>query len=146
MALFLFTKAILEGRTIKVFNNGNMTRDFTYIDDIIESLYRLIHKPAISIKDFDYMSPDPAISWAPNRIFNIGNSQPTPLLKYIEAIEESLGIEAKKEFLPIQPGDVPSTSANTMELESWINFKPNTEIKVGVSNFIKWYKNFYSIN
>ena len=101
-----------------------MTRDFTYIDDIIESLYRLIYKPANSIKDFDYMSPNPAISWAPNRILNIGNSQPTPLLKYIEAIEESLGIEAKK-FLPIQPGDVPSTSADTSELEFWINFKPN---------------------
>ena len=143
MALFLFTKSILEGKAIKVFNNGNMVRDFTYIDDIIESLMRLIHKPATSNIDFDVKSPSSSSSWAPYRIFNIGNSNPTPLMDFISAIEENLGIKAKKEFLGMQPGDVSATSADTSSLEEWTGFKPNTSIKQGISEFLSWYKEFY---
>ena len=143
MALFLFTKSIIEGRAIKVFNNGDMVRDFTYIDDIIESLMRLIHKPATSNIDFDVKSPSSCSSWAPYRIFNIGNSNPTPLMDFISAIEENLGIKAKKEFLEMQPGDVSATAADTSSLEEWIDFKPNTSIKKGISNFLSWYKEFY---
>ena len=143
MALFLFTKSIIEGRAIKVFNNGDMVRDFTYIDDIIESLMRLIHKPATSNIDFDVKSPSSCSSWAPYRIFNIGNSNPTPLMDFISAIEENLGIKAKKEFLEMQPGDVSATAADTSSLEEWIGFKPNTSIKQGISNFLSWYKEFY---
>ena len=143
MALFLFTKSILEGKAIKVFNNGNMVRDFTYIDDIIESLMRLIHKPATSNIDFDVKSPSSSSSWAPYRIFNIGNSNPTPLMDFISAIEENLGINAKKEFLGMQPGDVSATSADTSSLEDWTGFKPNTSIKQGISEFLSWYKEFY---
>ena len=145
MALFLFTKAILENKPIKIFNNGKMKRDFTYIDDIVESLFRLLVKPATPDANFSKDSPKTSTSWAPHRIFNIGNSQPTPLMDYIEAIENELGIEAKKEFYPIQPGDVEETFSNNQELEKWINFKPNTSIKKGVSNFIRWYKDFYKI-
>ncbi len=145
MALFLFTQAMLTGKPIKVFNNGEMMRDFTYIDDIIESLMRLLNKPASPDENFDKQNPNPSRSWAPHRIFNIGNSSPTPLMEYIEAIEESLEIKAKKLLLPIQPGDVPATSADTSELKEWVGFKPNTPIKEGVANFVKWYRDFYGI-
>ena len=145
MALFLFTKQILEGNPIKVFNNGNMIRDFTYIDDIVESILRLIKAPVKGNIDFDKKKPDPSISWAPYRIFNIGNSNPTHLLDYIKEIENNLGFEAKKEYLPIQPGDVPSTSADIDKLEEYINFRPKTSIKKGVYEFIKWYKEFYEV-
>ena len=143
MALFLFTKSILAGESIKVFNNGNMVRDFTYIDDIIESLMRLIHKPATSNINFEVKNPSSSSSWAPYRIFNIGNSNPTPLMDFIKAIEENLGIKAKKEFLGMQPGDVSATSADTSSLEEWTGFKPNTSIKQGISEFLSWYKEFY---
>ena len=146
MALFLFTKAILEGQPIKVFNEGNMIRDFTYIDDIIESLIRVIKKPPTKNKSFNCKAPNPSSSWAPHKVFNIGNSNPISLMEFIEAIENSLGIKAKKEFLPIQPGDVAATAANTYLLEEWIKFKPNTAINKGVSEFINWYKDFYNIN
>ena len=145
MALFLFTDAILKNVPIKVFNNGNMIRDFTYIDDIIESIVRLINKKAEVNNEFDYINPDPSTSWAPHRIFNIGNSNPVPLMSYINAIEDELGITSKKEFLPIQPGDVQATSANTKKLEEWIDFKPKTKIKDGVKYFIDWYRKFYKI-
>ncbi len=145
MALFLFTKAILAGEPIKVFNNGNMIRDFTYIDDIVESLIRLLSKPAAPNPCFNTCAPDPASSWAPHRVFNIGNSSPTPLLEYINAIEQALGIAAKKLLLPMQAGDVPSTAADTGSLESWIGFKPNTPIKQGVENFVSWYRSFYGL-
>ena len=145
MALFLFTDAILKNKPIKVFNNGNMIRDFTYIDDIVESLIRIIHKKAEGNKNFDHLNPEPNTSWAPHRLFNIGNSSPVPLMEYIHAIEEELGIIAKKEFLPMQPGDVTSTSADTKKLEEWIEFKPQTKIKDGVKYFIDWYKEFYKI-
>ena len=145
MALFLFTKSILNGEPIKVFNEGKMIRDFTYIDDIIESLLRIMKKPATKDQLFNPKEPNPATSWAPHRVFNIGNSSPTPLINFIEAIEDELGIKSKKLFLPIQPGDVPMTSSNTSLLESWINFKPKTPIKEGIKEFIKWYKEFYEI-
>ena len=146
MALFLFTKAILNGESIKIFNRGEMVRDFTYIDDIIESLFRIIFKIATKDNNFNTSMPNPSTSFAPHRIFNIGNSQPTPLMEYIFAIERELDIVAVKEFLPMQPGDVKVTAADTSLLEDWVNFKPNTSISLGVSRFISWYKKFYNIN
>jgi len=143
MALFLFTKAMLAGEPIQVFNNGQMVRDFTYVGDIVESLIRLLDKPAIADPDFDQARPDPATSWAPHRVFNIGNSNPTPLMDYIEAIESALGITAEKQFLPMQPGDVPATAADTSALEAWTGFKPNTPVKDGVARFVAWYREFY---
>ena len=145
MALFLFTKSILEGKPIQVFNHGKMIRDFTYVDDIAESLLRIVFKPATSDDSFDTNKPNPSTSWAPHRIFNIGNSNPTKLIDYIQAIEKCLGVEAKKEFLPLQMGDVPSTSSNCSELESWIGFKPQTSVYDGVTNFVEWYRGFYGI-
>ncbi len=143
MALFLFTKAILNNDPIKIFNKGKMLRDFTYIEDLIESLYRLINKPPIDQNNIYSNITPPDDSWAPFKIFNIGNSNPTPLMEYIKAIEESLGIKAIKEFLPMQPGDVEATSANCEKLEHWIGYKPSTSVKEGVSRFIDWYKNYY---
>jgi len=145
MALFLFTKAIINNEPIQIYNNGEMIRDFTYIDDIVESLIRIISKPPNSDSNFDSYFPNPSSSWAPHRVFNIGNSNPTPLMSFILAIEESLGVEAKKIYLPIQPGDVPATSANTDLLEKWIDYKPSTTVKKGVMNFVNWYKSFYEI-
>ena len=143
MALFLFTKAILENKPIKVFNKGDMIRDFTYIDDIVESLIRLVDKPAKKDINFDFQNPSPSRSWAPYRIFNIGNSDPIPLMEFITAIEDTLGIKANKEFQGMQPGDVSSTSADTSSLEDWTGFKPNTSIKKGIKEFVAWYKSFY---
>lgn len=143
MALFLFTKAMLANEPIQVFNNGNMIRDFTYIDDIIESLVRLLDKPAAPDPGFDPVNPNPATSWTPHRVFNIGNSNPTPLMDYIEALECALGITAEKQFLPMQPGDVPATAADTSALEAWVDFKPNTPVKEGVARFVAWYREFY---
>jgi UDP-glucuronate 4-epimerase len=145
MALFLFTKAMLEGRPIQVFNNGQMTRDFTYVDDIIESLIRLLDKPAAPDSAFDAANPDPATSWAPHRLFNIGNSNPIPLMTYIEALEQALGIKAEKQFLPMQQGDVPATAADTSALEAWVGFKPNTSVREGVGRFVAWYREFYGV-
>ncbi len=143
MALFLFTKSILNGEPINVFNKGKMIRDFTYIDDIVESIIRVLNKPATPDINFDKNYPNPSTSWAPYRLFNIGNSSPTPLIYYINAIEQELGLNAKKILVPIQMGDVPATESDSSALESWIQFKPNTSIKLGVKNFIKWYKDFY---
>jgi UDP-glucuronate 4-epimerase len=145
MALFLFTKAMLAGEPIKVFNNGQMTRDFTYVDDIVESLIRVLDKPAVPNPDFDPVHPDPATSWAPHRVFNIGNSNPTHLIDYIEALENALGISATKEFLPMQLGDVMATAADTSALEAWTGFKPNTPIQDGVARFVAWYRQFYGV-
>jgi UDP-glucuronate 4-epimerase len=145
MALFLFTRAILEGRPIDVFNNGNMVRDFTYIDDIVEGVIRVVDRPAEVSPAFDPASPDPATSNAPYRVFNIGNSQPTPLAEYISALEEALGRKAQRNYLPMQPGDVPATSANTEELDAWVGFKPGTPVREGVRRFVEWYREFYSI-
>ena len=145
MALFLFTRAILEGRPIQVFNQGQMVRDFTYVDDIVESLLRVLGKPATADETFDasQIVPDPSTSWAPHRVFNIGNSSPTPLMEYIEAIETALGITAIKEMLPMQPGDVPATAADTSALEAWTGFKPSTPVREGVARFVSWYRSFY---
>ncbi len=145
MALFLFTRAMLEGRPIQVFNEGRMVRDFTYIDDIIESLIRVLDRPAMPDPQFDPSNPDPASSWAPHRVFNIGNSNPTPLLEYIEAIEAALGVTAEKQLLPMQPGDVPATAADTAALEAWTGFKPNTPVREGVARFVAWYREFYGV-
>ena len=145
MALFLFTKAILNDEPISIFNNGKMIRDFTYIDDIVESLSRVIFKPATPQIEFDTSLPNSANSWAPYKLFNIGNSKPIQLMEYIESIESSLGIKAKKNLLPMQPGDVTATAADTSSLEDWIGFKPDTSVQEGVSNFVKWYRDFYKI-
>jgi UDP-glucuronate 4-epimerase len=144
MALFLFANAMLKGESIEVFNNGNMIRDFTYIDDIIEGVIRVLDKIATSNDKYDEINPDPASSNAPYRLFNIGNSQPTALMKYISALENSLNIEAKKIILPMQLGDVQATSADVSELKNWVNFKPNTDIDVGVKRFVEWYKEYYA--
>jgi UDP-glucuronate 4-epimerase len=146
MALFLFTRAILEGRPIDVFNDGKMVRDFTYIDDIVEGVIRVLDKPATPSATFDAASPDPATSNAPYRVFNIGNNQPTQLMDYIEALEQALGQTAQKNFLPIQPGDVPATAANTDELDAWVGFKPNTPVTVGVARFVAWYRSYYNVH
>jgi len=143
MALFLFTKAILEGRPIDVFNHGNMVRDFTYVDDIVEGVIRVLDRPAEPHPEFDPARPDPGTSDAPYRVFNIGNSQPTPLNVYIEALEEALGRRAERNLLPMQPGDVPATSANTDELDAWVGFKPGTPVREGVRRFVQWYSGFY---
>nr|WP_075440410.1 NAD-dependent epimerase/dehydratase family protein [Prochlorococcus marinus] len=145
MALFLFTKAIIDGKPIKVFNNGEMIRDFTYIDDIIISLDKLINKPPIQNKSFDYLNPNPDESWAPHAIYNIGNSCPIPLLKYVEELEKALGINAFKEYLPMQSGDVKATFSDTSKLEKFINYKPKTSIKSGISKFVRWYRNYYKV-
>ena len=146
MALFKFTKLMIEGKEIEVFNHGQMIRDFTYIDDIVESLFRVINKIATPSKNFNKISPDPSISFAPYRVFNIGNSNPIPLMHYIDALEKTLGIKAKKKFMPIQPGDVPETAANTSLLENWIGFKPSTSVEEGIYNFVSWYRHFYKLN
>jgi len=144
MALFLFTKSIIENKPIKVFNNGKMIRDFTYIDDIIESIRRLIKKAPLKTNLSHKGNFDPNESWAPYKIFNIGNSNPTPLMDFIVALENALGKKAIKKYLPMQPGDVASTESNNKSLEEWINFKPNTSIKDGISKFVCWYKQFYN--
>ena len=137
MALFLFTKAILEGRAIDVFNQGQMVRDFTFIDDIVEGVVRVLDKPA---------APAVQAGGAPYRVFNIGNNQPTPLMAYIEAIEKALGRVALKNYLPMQPGDVPATFADTDALKQWVGFKPSTSVELGVQRFVDWYQNYYSVS
>ncbi len=143
MALFLFTQAILDGEPIKVFNHGNMMRDFTFVDDIISSIRLLFDKKASPSSSYISDEPDPSISSAPYRIFNIGNSQPISLMEYITALEDSLGLKACKHYLPLQPGDVPSTSADTSKLKKWIGFKPSTSITDGISRFVSWYLEYY---
>jgi UDP-glucuronate 4-epimerase len=143
MALFLFTRAILAGEPIQVFNRGEMVRDFTYIDDMIESLVRVLDKPATPDPAFDASEPEAATSWAPHRLFNIGNSCPTPLRDYIEAIENATGRSAIQELLPMQPGDVPATAADCRRLEAWIGFRPATPVTEGVARFVAWYRRYY---
>jgi UDP-glucuronate 4-epimerase len=143
MALFLFAKAILEDRPIDVFNHGKMRRDFTYIDDVVEGVLRVLDRPPVANPDFDGDTPDPATSWAPWRIFNIGNHRVVDLMAYIEALERALGRTAKKNFLPLQDGDVPATYAQTEDLERLTGFSPNTDIEVGVRRFVEWYLSYY---
>ncbi len=143
MSPMLFTKAILADEPIQVFNHGDMMRDFTYIDDIVTSVNETLFKTATPNSNFDGQHPDPATSHAPYRIFNIGNSHPIPLMQFIETIEDALGKKAIKKMMGMQAGDIKITSADTSELNQWVNFKPNTSIKEGVTRFIDWYKNYY---
>ena len=143
MALFLFTKAILEGKPIDVYNNGMMKRDFTYIDDIVECISRLVPKIAQPDTNWDGMSPDPGTSFAPYRIFNVGNNQPVELIRFIEIIEEKLGKKAKRNFMPIQDGDVPETYADVEDLMRQVDFKPSTPIEQGIGKFVDWYLEYY---
>lgn len=143
MALFLFTKAILDGQPIKVFNEGRMERDFTFIDDIVEGIVRLLNKPAHTNDDWSSKTPDPGSSSAPYRLFNIGNNQPVPLMDFIGAIESALGMEAEKEFLPLQPGDVPATYADIDALSDYVGYRPGTPINEGIGRFVDWYRNYF---
>jgi len=145
MALFLFTKAILEGRAIDVFNEGNMQRDFTFVDDIVEGVLRVLDRPATSSPTYDPLVADPATSNAPYRVFNIGNNNPVPLLDFIACIEEALGRKAEKNLLPLQDGDVPATYANTDALRYWVGFVPATPIKDGIARFVTWYRDYYKV-
>ena len=145
MALFLFTKAIFEDKPIDVFNYGEMQRDFTYIDDIVEGVIRVIDNPAKPNKNFDKQNPDPSTSSAPYKVYNIGNNAPVKLMDFITALEKKIGKTAKKNMLPIQPGDVPSTYADVTDLIEDLGYKPNTSIEEGISNFVDWYKEFFKI-
>ena len=145
MALFKFTKAIIEEKPIDVFNNGKHTRDFTYIDDIVEGVIKTLDNPATSNVNWNSKQPDPATSRAPWRIYNIGNNNPVQLMDYIKALEKTLGKKAKINFLPLQPGDVPDTYANVDNLKKKFNYKPSTSVISGVSNFVKWYKDYFRI-
>ena len=143
MALFKFTKAMLEGESIPVFNYGKHRRDFTYIDDIVEGVIRVLDRPAPPNPDWDGANPDSGTSKAPWRVYNIGNNSPVELMDYIGALEEALGVEADKEMLPLQDGDVPDTYANVDDLVKEFGYKPDMSVKQGVTNFVKWYKDFY---
>ena len=145
MALFLFTKAILEGRPIDVFNHGNMKRDFTYIDDIVEGVIRVMDRTAAANPEYDPIAADPATSNVPYRVFNIGNNNPVQLLDFIGAIENALGMKAEKSLLPLQDGDVPATYANTDLLNDWVGFVPGTSVEDGVGRFVSWYRDYYKV-
>ena len=145
MALFLFTRAILAGEPIQVFNEGRMRRDFTYIDDIVEGIVRLLDKPAGPNPDWDGASPAPGSSPAPYRLFNIGNNQPVALLDFIAAIEEALGRKAHKLLLPMQPGDVPATYADITALEDYVGYRPATPISTGIQRFVDWYRSYHKL-
>ena len=145
MALFLFTEAILKNEPIKVFNHGNMVRDFTYVADIVEGITRVIHHPATPNPNWDATHPDPATSTAPYRIYNIGNNNPVKLLDFVTAIEEQLGKTAEKIMMPLQPGDVPATYADVDDLVNDLGYKPDTSVKTGIKNFIDWYREYYGV-
>ncbi len=145
MALFLFTKAILENRPIDVFNYGKMKRDFTYIDDIVEGVVRVLDMPARPNPNWDGDNPDPSSSYAPYKIYNIGNNEPVDLLHFIEIIENCLGKKARKNMLPMQPGDVPATYANIDDLVRDTGFRPSTTLEEGIPKFIEWYRDYYKV-
>ena len=145
MALFLFTKAILEGKPMEVFNHGHMKRDFTYIDDIITGTLKVVDSPPKGDPDWNGENPDPATSRAPYRIYNIGNNSPVGLMAFIEAIEKSLGKEAKKNFLPMQPGDVPATWADVEDLVKHFGYAPSITVEEGVKRFVAWYLEYYGL-
>ncbi|WP_096185782.1 NAD-dependent epimerase [Evansella halocellulosilytica] len=145
MAYYSFTKNIVEGKTIKVFNNGEMMRDFTYIDDIVDGIVRLIDMPPQADDSWDRENPDPSSSYAPYKLYNIGNNQPVKLMDFIQTLEKHLGIEAKKEFLPMQPGDVQATYADIDSLNKATGFNPTTTIDEGLKNFVDWYKEYYDM-
>ncbi len=145
MALFLFTRAILEGRPIDVFNNGLMQRDFTYVDDIVEGVVRVMKRPATPEPSWDSNSPDPATSSAPYRIYNIGNNNPVQLGAFIEVLEDCLGKKAQKNMLPLQPGDLLSTSADIDDLSRDAGFRPDTTVETGIARFVEWYRAYYGV-
>ncbi len=146
MALFKFTKGILEGSPIPVFNRGEMVRDFTYIDDIVEGVVRVIDRPAQPSETWTGQDPDPATSYAPYTVFNIGNNHPVQLMRYIEVLEQCLGRKAVLDLLPMQAGDVSATSADTSKLEQAVGFKPDTSIEDGIARFVAWYKEYYNVD
>ncbi len=145
MALFKFTKAILAGEPIQVFNHGNMVRDFTFVDDIVEGVVRVIDRPPEADPAWSGDAPNPATSYAPYRVFNIGNNNPVKLLRYIRAIEDCLGKKAIMEMLPMQPGDVPATAADVTRLEAATGFRPQIEVETGISRFVDWYRAYYKV-
>lgn len=145
MALFIFTKAILEGSPIPVFNHGQMQRDFTYIDDIVTGVVKVLAQPATPSAAWNPSCPDPAISCAPYRLYNIGNNQPVPLLEFIATLEQVLGKKAQVSLLPMQPGDVPATYADISALEQCTGFRPSTPLQTGIQKFVDWYKSYYAI-
>jgi UDP-glucuronate 4-epimerase len=145
MALFMFTKNIIEGKPINVFNYGDHSRDFTYVDDVVEGVIRTLDHTAVPNEDWDPANPDPGTSRAPYRLYNIGNQQPVELMRYIEVIEECIGKKAEKNMLPLQPGDVPDTWADTDNLVADAGYQPVTPIEEGVKNFVDWYLEFYGV-
>jgi UDP-glucuronate 4-epimerase len=145
MALFLFTEAILAGRTIDVFNHGKMQRDFTYVDDVVEAVSRVMERPPKPDESWSGERPDPASSHAPYKVFNVGNNNPVELLRLIEVLEQCLGRKAKKNFLPLQPGDVPATYADIEDLAAYAGYNPETTIETGVERFVEWHNSFYKI-
>ena len=145
MALFLFTRKILAGEPIEVFNHGNHTRDFTYVDDIVEGVIRTLDRPPAGDASFDPLQPDPGSSAAPYRVYNIGNDQPIQLAHYIEVIEDCLGLKAEKILLPLQPGDVPDTHADVSELSADTGYAPTTPVEVGIANFLSWYRGYFRV-
>ena len=145
MALFLFTKSILANEPINVFNNGDMVRDFTYVDDIVEGVLRLVDQPATPDPAWSGDAPNPATSFAPYRLYNIGNSEPVPLMRYIHALESALGKKAVMNMLPMQAGDVRATAADVSRLSEAVGFRPNTTVEVGVARFVEWYRGYYKI-
>lgn len=145
MALFIFTKAILEGRPIDVYNEGRMRRDFTYIDDIVEGVVRVTDRIAAPNPDWSGNAPDPGTSYAPNRVYNIGNNSPVELLRFIEVLEEKLGKKAAMNLMSIQPGDVPATCADVDDLMADVGFTPGTSIEEGIGRFVDWYREYYSV-
>ncbi|WP_028485993.1 NAD-dependent epimerase [Thiomicrorhabdus chilensis] len=145
MALFLFTKAALKGKPIKVFNNGEMLRDFTYVDDIVEGITRVIDNPAQPNTEWSGNNPDPSTSSAPYKIYNIGNNNPVKLMDFIEAIEKALGKTIEKQMLPLQAGDVPATYANVDDLVENLGYKPSTPVQQGIDNFVAWYRDFFKV-
>ncbi len=146
MAPVIFTKAILNNEKIDVFNGGEMSRDFTYIDDIVDGVIDVLDKPATSSSMFDPFAPNPAISDAPFRVFNIGNSNPIPLMSFISVLEDALGKKAKMNMLPMQPGDVPATAADISAIQQWTGFQPTTKLEDGVAQFAAWYLKYYGTN
>lgn len=143
MALFIFTRAILDGKPIKVYNHGKMRRDFTYIDDIVEGVFRVLHRPAQSNSRWNGNHPDPGTSNAPYRIYNIGNNQPVELTEFIAILESVLGTKAQKEFCDLQPGDVVATCADVDDLMQDVGFRPNTPLETGIQAFVKWFREYY---
>jgi UDP-glucuronate 4-epimerase len=144
MAMWLFTKAILAGEPIRLFNGGNMRRDFTYVDDVVEAVTRLVDRPAEPNPQWSGSDPDPATSSAPYRIYNIGNNRPVELLQVVAELEKCLGKKARRELLPMQPGDVPETYADVDDLMRDVGFRPSTPVETGIRNFIDWYRAYMS--